>query len=217
MTTTLEIVALLLPRDDREVVLGDLEEQKQPGWFRLIAVVGFLIRQQAEYWRDWRSWVVGGAVIRATLMLLGTSVRLSLDFRTLWHGGDLHWPIFYQVALMITWAWTGGFVVGALSRRTGWVSPLLFTIPCFFCLIAFREPNLSSLCLFLFLPPALVGAILGRRWMRMGLASSLVLATAITGLMFVWRGMPVMNWLLLLPALYLAIGNTNQFRQRRFP
>ena len=219
MTTALEIVALLLPRDDREVVLGDLEEQKQPGLSRLFAVLGFVIRQQAEYWRDWRAWVVGGAVIPATLLLLGSSFRLSLDFRNLLHGGVFQQYLLYQAALMIAWAWTGGFVIGALFRRTGWISPLLFAIPCLSCLMGFRESYISSLCLLLFLPPGLVGAVFGRRWMRMGLAPSVLLVIVITGLMLLWRGMPVMNWLLLLPALYLAwtFGKPNQFRHRTFP
>lgn len=204
MMTALEVVALLLPSDDREAMLGDLEEQKQPGWLRLFAVLGFIIRHQVEYWRDWRPWLVGGAVIPVTFLLLGASFRLSLDFRDLLHSGGLEKPLLYQLALMTAWAGTGGFVIGALSRRTGWISPLLFIVPCFSCLIEFREPSLSSLCLMLFVPPAIVGTIFGRRWMRMGLAPSLALMCATFGLMLSWHGMPAANWLLLLPALYLA-------------
>jgi hypothetical protein len=204
MTTAIEIVALLLPPDDREVVLGDLEEQKQPGWIGFIAVLGFVIRRQAEYWRNWRPWVVGGLVIPATLLLLGTSFRLSMDFRNLWHEGYFREPLPYEAALTIAWAWAGGFVIGALSRRTGWASPLLFTIPCLFCLLEFREPSLNSLCLFLFLPSGILGALLGQRWMRLPLAPSLVLALSTISAMLLWRDMPSLNWMLLLPALYLA-------------
>jgi hypothetical protein len=204
MMTALDIVALLLPPDDREAMLGDLEEQKQPGWLRIFEVLGFAVRRQAEYWRNWRPWLVGGAVIPATLLLLGASFRLSLDFRHLLLGGSFGTALLYQAALTIAWAGTGGFVIGALSRRTGWISPLLFTIPCFSCLMEFREPSLSSLCLFLFVPPGIVGAIFGQRWMRLSLGPSLGLTCATLGVMLLWHGMPPKSWLLLLPALYLA-------------
>jgi hypothetical protein len=218
MTTPLEILVLLLPPDDREVVLGDLEELETPGWLRFFAVLSFVIRQQAQFWRDWRTWVVGGAVIPVTLLLLGASFRLSLDFRSLFHGAILREPLLYQAALMIAWAWTTGFVIGSLSRRTGWVSPLLFAIPCLSCLMEFREPSLYSPCLLLFLPPGIVGAILGSRWMRMDLVPSVLLVFATTGVMLLWHGMPVLHWLLVLPALYLAwtAGRPNQSRQGVF-
>jgi hypothetical protein len=204
MMTALDMVALLLPADDREAMLGDLEEQKQPGWLRLFAVLGFIIRQQVEYWRDWRPWLISGAVIPATLHLLGASFRFSLDFRDLLHGGGFGMALLYQGALMTAWAGTGGFVIGALSPRTGWISPLLFIFPCFSCLMEFPGPALSSLCLLLFVPPGIVGAIFGRRRMHMGLAPSLALMCATFGLMLAWHGMPQGNWPLLLPALYLA-------------
>jgi hypothetical protein len=219
MTAALEIVALLLPRDDREVVLGDLEEQKLPNWFRLFAVLGFIARQQAEYWRDWRAWTVGGAVIPATLLLLGASFRLSMDSRTLWHGGHVGGSLLYQAVLTIVWAWACGFVLGSLSWRTGWISPLLCVIPCLCCLLEFREPSLSSVCLFLFIPPGLTGAILGRHWSRLGLAPSVVLVLATASIMLLWHDMPASNWLLLLPALYIALtsGKRGQLSEKAFP
>lgn len=204
MTTALNIVSLLLSADDREAVLGDLEEQKQPNWQRIFAVLGFAIRQQVELWRDWRPWVVGGTVVPSTLLLLGASFRLSLAFHELPQGGGFGDSLLCQVSLMIVWAATGGFVIGALSRRTGWISPLLFIIPCFSCLMEFRQPSLSSLCLLLFVPPGAVGAVLGRRLMRLGLAPSMILMFATLTIMLLWHGMPTKNWLLLVPALYLA-------------
>jgi hypothetical protein len=203
-----DIVALLLPPDDREAVLGDLEEQKQPGWLRIFAVLDLVVRQQAEYWRNWRAWLVGGTVVAATFLLLGVSFQLSLDFRDLIHGGGFGTALLCEAALTIAWAGTGGFVIGALSRRTGWICPLLFIFPCFSCLTEFPGPVLSSLCLLLFVPPAIVSAIAGRRWMGAGsapsLASSVALVCATVGLMLLWHRMPVEDWLLLLPALHLA-------------
>lgn len=110
----------------------------------------------------------------------------------------------YQAVLTMAWAGTGGFVIGALSRRAGWISPLLFTIPCFSCLMEFHQPALSSIGLLLFVPPGILGTVIGRRVMRLGLAPSFGLMSATLSLMLLWRGMPSANWLLLLPALYLA-------------
>lgn len=204
MTRALEIVALLLSADDREAVLGDLEEQKQPGWLRLFALLGFVTRQQVEFWRGWCPWVVGSAVISATFLLLGSSFRLSLGFQDLISGASFREYLLYQAALVTAWAGTVGFVIGSLSWRTGWISPMLFSIPCISCLMEFREPSLSSLSLLLFVPPGIVGTILGLRWMRLGMAPSVILVCGTLSVMLLWRDMPTLNWLLLLPALYLA-------------
>lgn len=203
MNTIIETLALLLPADDREAVLGDLEELGRPAWSCAVAILGFAIRQQAECWRGWRAWAVGGLVIPATLLLLGASFRLAMESRGLWHNGHIGASLFYQMALIIAWAWAAGFALGSLSRRTGWISPLLFAGPCLTCLLEFHQPSLSSVSLFLFIPPGLLGIVPGRRSGRMDFATAMILAAATAGIMLLWRGMPVSNWLLLLPALYL--------------
>jgi hypothetical protein len=215
MKPALETIALLLVPDDREVVLGDLEEQEQPFWRGLFAILGFAARQQAECWRGWRPWAVTAWVIPGTLLLLGASFRLSMDARGLWQNGHADNALIYPAVLITAWAWTGGFMLGSLSRRTGWISPLLFTLPCLSCLLTFREPSLSSLSLLLFVPPGFLGFVLGRRWIRMDLVTSLAVALATTATMYMWQGMPAASWLLLLPGLYLAWTSSggNQFKE----
>lgn len=215
MNPVLKTVALLLPPDDREVVLGDMQEQGHSFWRGLLAILGFAARQQAEWWRGWHPWSVAALVIPATYLLLGASFRLSMDARSLWQSGQVDNSLFYPAVLVIAWAWTGGFMLGSLSRRTGWVSPLFFTLPCLSCVLSFREPSLSSFSLLLFIPPGILGLMLGRRWMRIDFAHSLAVALATTTAMYLWQGMPSMSWLLLLPGLYLAwtSGKPKQFKE----
>ena len=87
-----------------------------------------------------------------------------------------------NVILLIGWAWTGGFVVGSVSRRTVWVSAILSFAPCVFCLERFRAESLSRLCLLLFLPTAIWGVRQGLQIARIKLSSAIVLAVALTAL-----------------------------------
>jgi len=202
--TAAEIVALLLEPDDREAVLGDLEEQGQPGWLRFFAVLDFAVRRQAEYWRNWRPWIAGSAALPISLLLLGASFHLSMDSRNLLHGRALQASLAYEAALTIAWAWASGFAISALSPYTRGASLLLCMAPCFFCLLRFHEPSLGSPSLLLFLPPAILGAIAGRRRMRIRFAPAVALALGTTICMLLWRSMPASCWLLSLPAWYLV-------------
>jgi len=202
--TAAEIVALLLEPDDREAVLGDLEEQGQPGWLRFFAVLDFAVRRQGEHWLNWRPWIAGSAALPISFLLLGASFRLSMDSRTLLLGGAWQGSLAYEAALTIAWAWASGCAISLLSPYTRGASLLLCMAPCFFCLLRFHEPSLGSPSLLLFLPPAILGAIAGPRWMRIGFTPAVALALGTTICMLLWRSMPVLYWLLSLPAWYLV-------------
>jgi hypothetical protein len=202
-----EVVALLLDREDRETALGDLEEQGLNSWAALIVVLDFVIRQHAEYWRDWRPWLAGTLVIPVTLLLLGASFQLSLDSRNLWHGGNIQVPLACETLLTVIWAWTSGFAVGSLAKRTSWISLILSTLPCIFCVLRFREPSLESACLLLFFPPAILGAAFGRRRIRLTSVPALALAIVTTGTMLLWHDFPPLHWLLSLPAWHLVLAS----------
>lgn len=199
-----EIVARLLEPDDCEAVLGDLEEQGRPDWLRVLAVLDFVVRRQADHWRNWRPWVAGGAALPASLLLLGASFRLSLESHSLLQGGSVQLSLAYQAALTIAWAWASGFVISTLSPQTRVASLSACVAPCFSCLVRFDEPSLASPSLLLFLPPAIWGAIAGRRRIRIGFAPAVVLALGTTACMALWRGMPPSCWPLALPAWYLV-------------
>jgi hypothetical protein len=133
--------------------------------------------------------------------------------------------LLWQALLLIGWAWTAGFVVGSVSRRTVWASTLLCYSPCLLCLSQFRGVSLPKACLLLFLLPAVWGAHRGFRIARIKFSSALVIALALT-LMIVptWSSSwlqtlspqnVLLNWALSIPAWYLVITAWKRERERQ--
>ena len=205
MTSMVERVAGLLQPDEREAVLGDLAESGAGAWKGLCSVVGFVARQQLELWRNWRPWAASSVALPASLLLLGVSFGLSQDSLALPRGGSLRGTVLCEALLLLAWAWTSGFVVGSLSRRTRWVSAALCAVPCFSCVLRFQDTSLSRFCVLLFLAPAVAGAMQGTRCRQLSRSTAIALATAVTVLMLGWSGMCLWNWPLLLPAWWLVV------------
>ncbi|MGB2634591.1 MAG: hypothetical protein WAM58_11710, partial [Candidatus Acidiferrum sp.] len=220
-----EVASRLLEREEREAVLGDLAEAQENAWNGLFGVMGLVVRRQALLWKSWRPWMAGFAVaLPSSFLLMGASLSVSWSYQrllcpellkaaSLTKGSGLL-VLLCQVVLLIGWSWTGGYVVGAASRRTLWASALLCYSPCLFCLSRFRVESLSRYCLLLFLVPAIWGVRQGLRSSRMRLHTALVLALAVTALTFVASGSdgqhlwsaPRLNldWALSLPAWFLV-------------
>jgi hypothetical protein len=208
-----ETAAQLLEHDEREAVLGDLLEAGEGAWRGLADVVGLVARRQAGLWKNWRPWLAAfGLALPGSLLLMGSSLSVSWKLQhlmspsTVMAGAGLL-VLICNALLLIGWAWTGGFVVGSLSRRTLWVSIAACCSPCLFCLARFRETSLSRLCLLLFLVPAILGVRQGLRMTRIRLGSAMVLAVAVTMLMIpTWhgRGAWVFNWALIWPTWYMV-------------
>ena len=206
-----EAVAQLLERDEREAVLGDLLEAGVGAWRGLIDVGGLVVREQVGLWKSWRPWVAAfGLALPGSLLLMGTSISVSWKFQRLMGSSEMMGAgllmLFCNALLLVGWAWTGGFVVGSVSRQTVWVSVAACWSPCLFCLMRFRESSLSRLCLLLFLVPAVWGVRWGLRRTRMRLGSAMFLAVALTLLMIPWhgRGTWIFNWALIWPTWYMV-------------
>ena len=222
MTSThwplVEVAARLLERDEREAVLGDLLETGEGAWQGLLDVLGLVVRRQLSHWKNWRPWLtVFGLALPGSLLLMGISVSVSsicerlIDHRILVGSPQAIHEGFLQLLcrglLLIGCSWACGFVMGALSRWTLWVSIASSCFPCLFCLVRFREPSLSRLCLFLFLLPAIWGVRQALRLIRINLAFAIFLAIAITTLMILpsnSRGLWTLNWSLVWPAWYIV-------------
>lgn len=219
-----EAAARLLNRDEREAVLGDLAEAEENGWKAAVEILGLVSRRQAALWYDWPPWLASLLVgLPGTLLLMGVSLSISCTYRRLVdhevfdsHAaptGHEGFPLLLcHVLLLILWSWTGGFVVGFVSRRTVWASAALSLAACFFCLARFREESVSALCLFLFLPPAILGIHHGLRIIRVKPAPAFALATLVSMLMIcAWsnEAMWIVNWALLCPAWYLVMAACN--------
>jgi hypothetical protein len=220
-----EMAARLLEREEREAVLGDLVEAGGSAWDGLFGVLGLAVRRQALLWKSWRPWLAGfGVALPSSFLLMGVSLSVSWSYLalrcpellqksslTLGSGALV---LLCKALLMIGWSWTGGFVVGSLSRRTLWASTLLCYSPCLFCLTRFRVESLSRFCLLLFLLPAIWGVRRGLQITRMKLGPALILALAVTLLMIpAWStagqhgwSPPRLssNWALSWPAWYLV-------------
>jgi hypothetical protein len=200
MSSLVEMATIFVTPKDREAVLGDLAETGASGWSALGSVLGLVLRQQMELWRPWQPWVASSMAFSGSLLLLSVSFGLSVDSRHLLRGERGYGSVLCEALLMLSWAWTSGFVVGSLSGKTRWVSSILCAIPCLSCVLRFQDTSLSRLCVLLFLLPGVVGAVQGARRARLSHRKALTLAIAMTALMLVWGGMYVRNWFLFLPA-----------------
>jgi hypothetical protein len=220
-----EVASRLLQGDEREAVLGDLVESEERAWKGLFGVMGLVVRRQALLWKSWRPWLAGFALaLPSSFLLMGASLSVSWSYQrllcpellkaaSLTKGSGLL-VLLCQALLLIGWSWTGGYVVGAASRRTLWASALLCYSPCLFCLSRFQVQSLSRFCLLLFLVSAIWGVRHGLRSSRLRLDAAIVLALAITALTVVASGSdgqhlwsaPRLNldWALSLPAWYLV-------------
>jgi hypothetical protein len=209
-----EVAGRLLGAREREAVLGDLAESGESAWRGVFAVTGLFLRREAALWKHWRPWLAGfGVALPSSLLLMGVSLSVSCTYERLtWHtvfdrcaptGHEGPLLLLCHVLLLLGWAWTGGFVVGTVSRRTLWVSAVLGLSPCLFCLVRFRVEPLSRYCLLLFLLPAIWGVRQGLRAMRVKPAIAVFLAIAITTLTFsAWnrQALWIFNWVLIWPS-----------------
>jgi hypothetical protein len=208
-----EVASQLLERSEREAVLGDLAETGDSGWHGLLDVLGLIIRRQAGLWKSWRPWFAAfGLALPCSFLLMGFSVSVSGTYQHLmdakvFQANGLVPGLGRNILLLIGCSWTGGFVVGSMSRRTLWVSIAATCSPCLFCLSRFRVESLSRLCLLLFLLPAIWGVQQGLRRSRIKVTPAIVLAVAVTALMVSkWNGSAAwfLNSALIWPAWYLV-------------
>ena len=207
-----DVASQLLGRKEREVVRGDLMEADEGAWQSLLAIFGLVVRREADVWRSWRPWLTAfGLALPSSFLLMGVSVSISSAYQHLMVSkfpqanglvGSGLLLLICRVLLLIGWAWTGGFVLGSMSRRTLWVSVAATCSPCLFCLTRFHIESLSRFCLLLFLVPAIWGVRQGLRVTRIKLSWAIVLAAGVTVLMiFAWSsiGLWIFNWALLWP------------------
>jgi hypothetical protein len=218
-TGLFDLVSHLLERDERVAVQGDLLESGESPWQSLLAVGGLVIRREVALWTSWRPWLAAfGLALPGSFLLMGFSLSVSRAYQQFGHVTIRHatglsvgpgLPLFFCNALLLmAWSWTGGFVVGSVSRRTVWVSAALSFAPCLFCLERFRVESLSRLCLLLFLPAALWGARRGLQIARIKPGAAVALAMGVTALTIpLWSstGAWIPNWALSWPAWYLVV------------
>jgi hypothetical protein len=222
--TFVEAASLLMERDEREVVLGDIAEAGENAWRGLLDVLGLALRRHLLLWKSWRPWVAAfGAALPASFLLIGVSLSVTCTFERLalghvnscWFTGHEGFGLFSShVFLLIAWAWTTGFVLSSLSRATLWVSTACCLSAGFFCFGRFHQVAPSAFCMFLYLLPAAMGVRRGLRIPQLGLRSAYLLAATVTALMIFARINGALwgyNWLLIWPSWYLVATSKRQF------
>jgi len=220
------MAARALQSDTRAAVLGDLVESRESVWRALIDVLGLVVRQQLFLLKNWQPWLaVFGLALPGCLVLMGLSVSVSSALQHLSHnaadGASLpnHESLLQLLCpglLLLGSAWTCGFAMGSMARKTLWVVSVACCFPCLLCLGEFREPSLSRLCLFLFLLPAVAGVRQALRGTRVGRAAAFLLATAVTALAILLangKGFWTINWVLIWPAWYVVAASQRDSRK----
>jgi len=191
-----DMLSRALDVNERAAVLGDFAESGETGPQALRGLLGLVVRRQAVLWKDWRPWlalvgVVG--IVGPTLLHMSSTLLFPvyMDLRTYRRHGVLYGTglTTYEEAVffvctglaLVVWSWTGGFVLGSLSRRTIWVTGPLYFL---FGLL----PLLSLLRSLILFPQQFVGllyrgqgSILVLLVLLTILASALLLVSAISG------------------------------------
>ncbi|MDA0206429.1 MAG: hypothetical protein O3A53_06795 [Acidobacteria bacterium] len=145
-------LSLALEPHERDAVRGDQTESGATAWQALREILGLVIRRQLQLWKDWRPWLVLGALVLPLGTLLSlTSRRVAASSSvTLWMYLGNWTPIFLespgsrsdllryavtignQYLVLACWSWAVGLLLGPLSRRTIPVNGILFSIAVWF-------------------------------------------------------------------------------------
>jgi hypothetical protein len=147
-----EPVSRFLERDEREAVLGDVEESRQDGPRALLDVLGLVVRRQALLWMTWRPWLILFGLTFPLGLLLSILSRQTSDGSavSLWMYANNwnppltqnpgFWPLFAETVFSVLTSylalaccsWTGGFVLGSLSRGISALNSVLLCAVLFF-------------------------------------------------------------------------------------
>lgn len=184
----MNVVSHALEPDEQAAVLGDLAESGETGHRALAGLLGLAIRRQTAFWKDWKPWLalvgVVGIIGPKLLYISGTllfpvymDLRAYRQYGVLCGTGLTTWDetVFFVCTglALVIWSWTGGFVLGSLSRRTIWITGSLYFL---FGLL----PLLSLLLRLILFPQQFVGLLYcGQRSILLFLAFLTVLASAL--------------------------------------
>jgi hypothetical protein len=141
-------LSMTLDRNERDAVLGDLSESQARAAEALGDVLGLVIRRQAALWGDWRPWLCLSTVVIPIGILLSHASRWWADSSAIYaflYVNNWTWyylgspgarhdlitislDIILEYVTLVFWAWTSGFLLGSISRRTLFVTGPLFCV-----------------------------------------------------------------------------------------
>ena len=128
-----DMLCRLLEPHEREAVRGDLAEAGTTSGQAIIEVLGLVVRRQAALWKDWRPWLalIGLYPIVALLATAPASLASAFahyfqrDSNTVVPGLTF---LASASSFMLLCLWTGGFVLGSLSRRAVYLTGTLLAL-----------------------------------------------------------------------------------------
>jgi hypothetical protein len=146
LSAVVHVLLRMVDSTEREVVEGDLTELRlsQPRAIR--ELVGLLVRRQIAAWLDWRPWAAVVLFVVPLGMVISLVARHWANITAIYawfyvdnwtptylaspgaRGDILHatMELFVRCVALVLWAWTIGFAVASLSRRTTWLMCALF-------------------------------------------------------------------------------------------
>lgn len=214
MNRLLLFLSRLLPREDREVVLGDICESGLTTHEAFLDLLGLLIRRTVDPFGHWRAWVCLVVAPLLSLLLIGVSVSLAELVCRHIHHGDLSLLIVLErlrlSILLIVVSISAAMAALRVARAAAIFLLIAAIVPAIVCCCHFQVAGTPRICVFLFLPPILFGAWFGYRVQRsfriLGTAAALVFVCVLgrAGLSEPWM---LLNGILLVsPALYCSIA-----------
>lgn len=141
-----DLLSRTLERSEREAVRGDLTESGETSGQALRDVLGLVARRQAALWKNWRPWLALLGLVAPLGMLLSLASRHWADGSAIYAWMYVNnWTMTYvenagfrldllhdcaafglDYLTLICSSWTGGFVIGSLSRRAVWINVTMF-------------------------------------------------------------------------------------------
>lgn len=129
-----------LAEEEREAVLGDLQESQSAGFPALMGVTGLVLRRQMQAWKSWRPYLALFGIALPMAFLLADFARIVARTSELYGWIASNYAVMdlevleetgftlrrgslvcgTYLLLMVIWSWTGGFALAAISRRAFW-------------------------------------------------------------------------------------------------
>ncbi len=161
-----ELAAQALDHEEREAVLGDLEEAGGSEFQNFRAVAGLVWLRQAIEWRQWRPWIACLLLILPLGLFLSAVSRFTsqqtsvylwlyvnnpawdlLHNRGFWFElGNSALLVFAVFMKLACWAWAAGFVIGCVTRkiwRSGYFSVVMVLFAGMVCASIYLSPYLE--------------------------------------------------------------------------
>ena len=142
-----DLFSRMLNPDERDAVLGDQAESDVSGGQALRDLLGLIVRRQVALWQEWHSWLALAGLVIPLGTLLTVVSRRTADGNAiyLWlYANNWTWTyitndgfrgdflghgtgIVISWIELICWSWTGGLILGYVSRRANWSNAVLLS------------------------------------------------------------------------------------------